>query len=159
MSIAFIGISGVVLMRRMPTPSTSAPTTPSKMLRSFFSAMWTGELFSSLCHMIRAISKIMRPPQPMATPGLKAFHSDSRHMHSPRALKKPPIVPKIIAAKLRFFILLSLFPKPVWFDVLTLTRNCLRHVWKMFGKYENGISRRRLEDVGGVNPPHSYCGP
>ena len=52
-------------------------------------------------------SSVTAPMAPRITPGVNAFHSGSRHIHIPRANNTAPMVPKIIAAKLLFFISIS----------------------------------------------------
>lgn len=96
------------IVRHMPIPSVSAPIIPSRTVPIVFPDRWIGFLFSIFLQTSTIIKRITAPITPITTPGWKAFHSGINAMHIPSAKKIPPIVPKIIATKLLFFMLYSL---------------------------------------------------
>ena len=92
------------ITRHIPIPNNNAPIIPISSPPIIFPDSLIGSLFSIRLHINIVINSTMTPIIPTISPCLKAFHSNIRHMHIPSANKTPPIVPKIIAAKLLFFI-------------------------------------------------------
>lgn len=93
------------IVRHIPTPRSKAPIIPISVAPMVFPDSFTGALFSIFLQMITIISSTMIPIQPITIPGLNAFHSGINAMHMPSANKMPPIVPKIIAINVLFFII------------------------------------------------------